>query len=67
MSASIDRWLVEHGLEILPATMSVNDIDLDVLQELSDSELAASLGALKEVVRDQPATLSTTLPRTWPD
>jgi class 3 adenylate cyclase/tetratricopeptide (TPR) repeat protein len=53
MNISIDRWLAEHGLEALSATMHANDIDLDILPQLSDQDLAElgiSLGNRKRLL-----------------
>ncbi|MDP9138128.1 MAG: AAA family ATPase [Pseudomonadota bacterium] len=54
MSAGIDSWLAEHGLESLSATMRTNDIDLDVLKSLTASELTElgiSLGNRKRLLK----------------
>jgi class 3 adenylate cyclase/tetratricopeptide (TPR) repeat protein len=54
MSRSIDKWLADHGLEVLSATMGAHDIDLDILEELSDQDLAElgiSLGNRKRLLK----------------
>src|SRR2546421_485773 len=54
VNLSIDQWLTEHGLESLAGAMHANDIDLEILHELSDSELAAlgvSLGNRKRLLK----------------
>jgi class 3 adenylate cyclase/tetratricopeptide (TPR) repeat protein len=54
MNTSIDRWLADHGLEALSATMHANDIELDVLPQLSDQDLAElgiSLGNRKRLLK----------------
>jgi class 3 adenylate cyclase/tetratricopeptide (TPR) repeat protein len=59
MSTSIDRWLADHGLEALSATMHANDIELDVLPQLSDhdlAELGISLGNRKRLLKAIAAT-----------
>ncbi|MDP9139057.1 MAG: AAA family ATPase, partial [Pseudomonadota bacterium] len=59
MDAGIDRWLSEHGLEALSATLRANDIDLDVLPQLSDQDLAElgiSLGNRKRLLKALAAT-----------
>ncbi|QIG47933.1 AAA family ATPase [Nordella sp. HKS 07] len=66
MNLSIDQWLTEHGLEMLAGTMHANDIDLEILQELSESELAAlgvSLGNRKRLLKAL-ANAKKTLPPT---
>ena len=52
--AKIDQWLEELGLGRYAAVFSANDIDFDVLPDLSDKDLAAlgvSLGHRKKLLR----------------
>jgi hypothetical protein len=50
----IDQWLEQLGLGRYAAVFSENDIDLDVLPDLSDEDLAGlgvSLGHRKKLLR----------------
>ncbi|TMJ57921.1 MAG: guanylate cyclase [Alphaproteobacteria bacterium] len=54
MAADLRRWLAEIGLEQLAGTFAANDIDLDVLPDLSDEdlkELGLTLGHRRRLLR----------------
>src|SRR5919106_1686886 len=66
--ADVERWLQDLGLARYARTFVENDIDLDVLSDLSEQdleELGVSLGHRKKLFRAKSCVSGATSPNSW--